>query len=81
MDFVGKTYWRLTVIGQAGRVLTCQCTCGEKKVIDASQFKQAKSCGCLRVAVMKRIGPRNLRRGGKMGNGYHSDLIDADWDT
>jgi hypothetical protein len=60
-----KTYFRLKILGDAGRdrndhaLVRCVCACAPKKVIvrrrDAIEKGYAKSCGCLRrqIAVIR----------------------------
>lgn len=56
-DFIGKRFFRWTVIGTAGRdkrdepQLMCKCDCGTVKPINLYSLKgnKTKSCGCYRV--------------------------------
>jgi hypothetical protein len=57
INLIGKTFFRLTVIGYAGKSeWICQCECGTVKSINTSELNRkssknhtaAKSCGCWR---------------------------------
>lgn len=61
VEFIGKRFGRLTVIGYAGRnehgaiLLKCECDCGNVKVIRKNNLARGstKSCGCYKREVLK----------------------------
>ena len=61
-ELQGKTFNRLTVLGQTGRstksgdcIWLCQCSCGNTKELPSTNIKtgKTKSCGCLAKEIAK----------------------------
>ena len=44
-DYIGKVYGNLKVIDVKGSKAVCECTCGNKKVLDIYRLQDSKTCG------------------------------------
>lgn len=44
---IGKRIGRLTVLARTGRSILVRCDCGAEKIIEWSNLRRTKSCGCL----------------------------------
>ena len=44
-DYIGKIYGNLKVIDVKGGKVVCECTCGNKKVLDIYRLQGSKTCG------------------------------------
>lgn len=49
-DLTGQKFERWTVLGRAGSMWSCICSCGEKRDVASADLRngKSKSCGCLR---------------------------------
>lgn len=82
VDLTGKTFGRLTVIGEAGRskagyaLWKCRCECGNFKIVQSRHLNSgaSKSCGCL----MYETQMRNRRDNTKHGYA-HNELLYGVW--
>lgn len=68
-NITGEKYHRLTAIKDVGsnqqgrRLWLCKCDCGEKAIIDMSNWKKkVKSCGCLSKEIRKAIKTTHGKR-------------------
>ncbi len=72
-DLIGKIFERLTVVERVGSrrgfaLWLCRCSCGGQKEITTGQWGKTKSCGCLRIEMVRKALKRDLsgRRFGRM---------------
>lgn len=80
IDLKGQQFGRLIVISFAGTdkmgkaLWNCECLCGKRKIISASNLKRgdSKSCGCLRKEMTsKRITEKNITHGDSRNRIYN----------
>lgn len=66
-DLTGRTFGRLTVIGEKGYydycktpILRCRCSCGRECLVLGNNLRSGKtqSCGCIRSERMRRINEK-----------------------
>ncbi len=74
MDLIDRRFGRLVVIGQAKRkgYVMCQCDCGNKKEIRATQLtlkkQPTRSCGCIQREKAFEIGSKTIADNSKAKN-------------
>ncbi len=76
-DLTGQTFHNLTALRDTGRkgphgeFWECSCACGKVAVVSSSSLRNGhtKSCGCAKVAHMRRLGLAELRHGDSRGGG------------
>ena len=74
MDLIDRRFGRLVVTGRAERkgYVICECDCGNKKEIRATQLTMKKqptrSCGCIQREKASEIGSRDIADNAKAKN-------------
>lgn len=70
IDLTGKVFGRLTVLEQAGTkhreiLWLCKCSCGNTHTVVSSTLRNgvAKSCGCLRRELGRKLGKASRKHG------------------
>ena len=74
INIKGKKFNKLKVKKYVGNSKwLCKCDCGNEKIVLGSNLKNGcvKSCGCLRVDVMRNISKLNITHGDTGTNFYH----------
>ena len=81
IDYTGKRFGRLVVIGEAGRsphggnvIWQCQCDCGQSRSVLSTSLRlgDTRSCGCLQVELASAKATKHGNATGKTTKTYNS---------